>query len=106
LASSRITSNGPDFADVAATMAALEEFHNSQITITLSLPEQGRSGLLHATAKAARKINAPVVAVASVSRSHQIGSREPTMVAAGLFRLLYALDLDCGQMWSQEELFK
>jgi len=90
---------------VSATIEALESFHNSRITVTLGLPDRGKSGVLTATAKAARNFAGNAAAVNSVSRSCPIGFGEPTMVAAAIFRLLYALDLDCGQMWSQEELF-
>ena len=61
--------------------------------------------MLVVTAKAARRVNANAAAVASVSRSRPIGSTDAQMGVAGIFRLLYELDLDCGQMWSQEELF-
>jgi hypothetical protein len=91
---------------VAETLLALETFHNSQITVTIALPPPAKGGMLVVTAKAARRVNGNVAAVASVSRSRPIGSTDSAMGVAGIFRLLYELDLDCGQMWSQEELFK
>lgn len=105
MASSRGSSNSPDWRDIAETIRALEEFHKSVITLTIGLPAPDRGGMLVVTAKAARRVNSSAAAVPSVCRSRPIGSVDSVMGVAGMFRLLYELDLDCGQMWSQEELF-
>lgn len=105
MASSRVSSNSPDWKDIAATIQGLEEFHKSVITLTIALPTNAQGGMLVVTAKAARRVNSNAAAVPSVSRSRPIGSVDSTMGVAGMFRLLYELDLDCGQMWSQEEMF-
>ena len=106
LVSSRVTSNGPDWEDLEATMRALEEFHSVGVEISITVLHQGTKGGLLARAVAVKKGSLSVGALPSVSRSLRIGCTEPRMVAARIFRLMYDLDRDCGQMWAQADLFR
>jgi len=106
LASSRGTSNGPDWEDVEQTMRALEEFHSVDVEISIVPLHLGKAGGLNARAVAVRRGAFSVGAMPSVSRSVRIGCTDPAQVVARIFRLMYDLDRDCGQMWAQPELFK
>jgi hypothetical protein len=88
------------------TMKAVEQFHAVTVTLSIRLPLGSENGLLLMTAKAERKMGARGGLLGSVSRSVRIGSANGSQVAADTFRLLYGLDLDCGQMWANEELFE
>lgn len=97
------STNGPDWADVALAMTGLGEIHSVDIILSISLPLGGRSGLLAATATAKLRAGVDTARAPSVSRSCQIGSGEPSMVAASMFRLMYELDRDCSTFWTQEQ---
>jgi hypothetical protein len=106
LASSRVSSNGPDWTDVAAAILAVEDFHRVSIVMEVMLPRPGRKGLLEVKAKATKLLGQNGEARPSVSRSVLISGGDPTMVAATTFRLVYDLDRDCGAMWAQMDLFE
>lgn len=106
LASSRDSSNGPDWTDVAAAILAVEDFHKVSIELVTMLPRPGHKGLLEVRATAKMRIWEYGGRLPSVSRSVLISSGNPTMVVATIFRLVYDLDRDCGAMWSQDKLFE
>jgi len=106
LASSRGTSNGPDWNDLDAVMRAVEEFHRVWVDVTISTQTKGTRGGLRVQATATRKHNSTLGAHNSVSRSLRIGSGDPVLGVASMFRLIHELDRDCGQMWAQAELFE
>jgi hypothetical protein len=87
-------------------MEAMSEFHSAEVTLSISLSRLGNTTGLRVTAVAMRKGPQVVGARPSVSRSCRIGSGDREMGVAAMFRLMYDLDRDCGQMWSQAELFK
>jgi len=103
LAASRTTLNSPDWQDLAAVMDAISNLHDVDVSLCISRPERGKTGLLTVKATAVRKNDTDGVVVRSVSRSCPIGSPEMTLAAATIFRLLYGLDRDCGEMWTQED---
>jgi len=106
LASSRGSSNGPDWTDLDAAIRAVEEFHEAYIYIIIGTNTLGSRGGLLATAEAFRTTRKAVGARPSVSRSLMIGYGDPEKAVAALFRLIHELDRDCGQMWAQAELFE
>ena len=87
-------------------MKAVEQFHAVTVTLSIKLPSGSESGLLRMTARAERKMGARGALQGSVSRSVRIGSGNGSQLAADTFSLLYGLDLDCGQMWANEEIFE
>jgi len=92
LASSRSTSNGPDWQDVAATLQAFEAINRVSLTVRMSA-ELGKGGLdLLLTASAdgieAGEQEAKCLASASVRCSKQ-GYRS---LEAGILQLIYRLD--------------
>jgi hypothetical protein len=105
LASSRDSSNGPDWTDVAVCMAALEEFHAVDVSLQMLRDGARDSGSIKLVAIAKRKLATNGVAPPSVSRARWLTEHRPDRVAAMAFRLLYELDLDCSTMWAQTELF-
>jgi len=106
LASSRYSSNGPDWTDLDVVMRAVEEFHAVYVDITISTQTIGSRGGLLVMARATRRDKKALGARPSVSRSLRIGYGDPGQVVAALFRLIHELDRDCGQMWAQAELFE
>jgi len=106
LASSRLSSNGPDWTDVAAAILAVEDFHRVSLIVEVMLPRPGRKGILEIKAEAKRLVNAFMGAKPSVSRSVLISGGDPSMVVATIFRLVYDIDRDCGAMWAQDTLFE
>lgn len=105
MASSRVTQNGPDWTDIAATMRAVELYHNVTVGIHLSVPLTAQEGRVRVIAVATRNGYVPVGVRPSVSRSLMIGSSAVLTDTATIFRLLHELDRDCGQMWEQAGLF-
>jgi len=106
LASSRFSSNGPDWTDLDVVMRAVEEFHAVCVDITISTRTIGSRGGLIVMAQATRRDKRGVGAQPSVSRSLMIGYGDPEKAVAALFRLIHELDRDCGQMWAQASLFE
>lgn len=106
MASSRNSSNGPDWYDVMAAVLAVEDFHRVSIILEVMLPRPGRKGLLEVRAVATKVLWEGLGPKPSVSRSVLISGGDPAMVAATTFRLVYDVDRDCGAMWSQAELFE
>jgi hypothetical protein len=84
----------------------MEEFHSVGMEISIVPLHLGKVGGLNARAVAVKKGAFSVGALPSVSRSVRIGCTDPQKVVALLYRLMYDLDRDCGQMWAQAELFK
>jgi hypothetical protein len=106
LASSRVTSNGPDWSDLEMVIKAVEEFHRVRVDLTISTQTIGSRGGLRVMAVATRRDKPELGARHSVSRSLRIGSGDPAQAVASMFRLIHELDRDCGQMWAQAELFE
>jgi hypothetical protein len=99
------SSNGPDWTDVAVTMQALGEFHNATVTLTMSQDGARSVGDLRLTATAKQKGLTFGAATGLVSRSLWWPSTEHREFVSAAYGLLLRLDLDCGQMWMQTELF-
>ncbi len=106
LASSRGTSNGPDWKDIASALEAVESYHNVTVGLHVSVPVISESGRVRITAVATRKGSVPVGVRPSVSRSLLIGSQDAHRDTATIFRLVHDLDRDCGQMWAQADMFR
>jgi len=104
LASSRDTSNGPDWKDIALALEAVGLYHNVVVDIRFTAPKSGLAGSLQVTATASRKGCLPPGVRPSVCRSFLIGSNGVMKDTARIFRLVHELDRDCGQMWEQEVL--
>lgn len=94
-------STGPDLADVSMMLRAVEELHAVNIILTISLPQEGRTGLLVVKATAQLRAALDTARAPSVSRSLTIGSGDPSLGAAAMFRLMHELDRDCSTFWQQ-----
>lgn len=87
-------------------MAALQEFHAVSVSLVISPAGVPESGALEVIALATRKQDTSGVLPQSVSRKRFYPSRDSKSCAGLVYRLLLELDLDCGKMWAQAELFK
>lgn len=103
--SNRGTSNGPDVTDIAQAMEAISSFHSVELTILLSRAGARGDGDLKVTVLAERRGDRPLMSLNKVSRSAWYPHRDVKTLEGALFKLLYELDRDCGQMWAQSELF-
>lgn len=105
LASSPSKSNGPDAMDVAQSIAAIQDYH--QVDVTLVITRDGLSGFsgLRITAVATRRMPAGLEARRSVSRWRRFPSNDVATMEGTLFRLVHELDNDCSEMWKPARMF-
>lgn len=97
------STNGPDWTDLAMMLMACEELHAVNINLCISLPPEGRTGLVVVKGTATLRAALDTARAPSVSRSLTIGSGDPVMAAAAMFRLMHELDRDCSTFWQQTE---
>jgi hypothetical protein len=97
-------STGPDLADLSMMLRAVEELHAVNISLSISVPPEGRTGLLVVKATAQLRAALDTARAPSVSRSLTIGSRDPLVGAAAMFRLMHEIDRDCSTFWQQSEM--
>ncbi len=105
MASSRDSSNGPDWMDVATAVQAVEEFHAVRLELIWELIPGAKAASWRVTGRAARRMGSRGALPGSVSRSVPLHGGNPVTAVATIFRLVYDLDKDCGAMWAQAELF-
>jgi hypothetical protein len=96
-------SNGPDWKDVATMLIALQELHAVEVSLCISANHGPLRGILLVTATAKMRAGVDTARVPSVSRSVTIGSSDPSMGVASMFRLMHELDRDCSAFWTQEQ---
>lgn len=97
MASSRGTSNGPDWQDLAETLTAFEKQNRVNIEITLTRVREGDAVDLLLTAKAwdpivDRRVAKPLASQDVLCRAERIRT-----VEAVLFYLLYQLDFQLAE---------
>lgn len=105
MASSRDASNGPDWTDVAVAMNSIGEFHGAELTLLMSLAGARDAGSMRLTMRATKHGGANGAASASVSRSVWFPNQDSATMAGAALKLTYEMDLDCGAMWLQSEMF-
>jgi len=88
------------------TMDAIATFHSVELMILLTRAGARSDGDLKMTCIAERRGGAGTARSAKVSRSAWFPHREVKTLEAALYRILYEIDLDCGQMWAQASLFE
>jgi len=87
-------------------MDAIATFHSAELTIVLSRAGARGDGDLKVTCIAERRGDAKQGARSRVSRSAWFPHRAVKTLEGALFKLLYEVDMDCGQMWAQMTLFE
>lgn len=100
MASSRDTSNGPDWQDCQVVMREIQLAMDARVELTIrpSVGEEKPSMVVKATAYPYLS-TLPAVRQ-SVSLSVRIPSSSAVMVAAATFRLLLALDYEVSKAWA------
>lgn len=100
MASSRDTSNGPDWQDCQVVMREMQSAMEARVELTIrpSAGEEKPSMVIKATAYP--YLSAFPAARQSVSLSVRCPSSSGAMVAAATFRLLLALDYEVSKAWA------
>lgn len=105
MASSRDTSNGPDWTDIALLLQELQLLHKSSVKLVISPDGPGASSAMDVEAFAVREGHLGTEVGYSVSVKYRVTPARPGQMPAMLLRLLYELDRMClTTFWHQEKL--
>jgi len=102
VATSRDSSNGPDWQDLTAAVTALEEMHVARIELRTSRKGRGDGAWLIVTAEGYPYQVGRVERRHSVSVSAPIHTAGSVMAVATMYRLLLTLDFEMSREWAQK----
>lgn len=103
LASSRGTSNGPDWLDCRVLVREMQTALEARIELVTAVRRKGDTDELYVKATAYPYLSTEVGARQSVSLSAPIPDSSPQMGTAVIFRLLLALDYEASKAWSVKQ---
>lgn len=103
MASSRDTSNGPDWEDIRQLVNDLEGDLDCRIVMTIRLLPKQKVKLLVVQAEAFPHLRVSGEALPSVSRSVPLERPGNGMGVAAIYRMLLALDFDIGKAWATKQ---
>lgn len=105
MASSRDTSNGPDWTDIALLLRELQILHKSSVSLVIKPDGPGQSSAMDVEAFAVREGHQGTEVGYSVSVKYRVTPSRPGQMPAMMLRLLYELDRLClVTFWRQSEL--
>jgi len=103
LASSRDTSNGPDWQDIQSVIADLQSSLDCRITVEMVLVQDKKVPRLRWTLTAYPYQSEPTEARRSVSLSVPCLASGAQMGVASIYRGLLALDYEASRVWSTKQ---
>lgn len=105
MASSRDTSNGPDWTDVGLLLRELQILHKSSVKLVMQPDGPQHSSSMDVEAFAVREGHLGTEVGYSVSVKYRVTPARPGQMPAMMLRLLYELDRMClVTFWRQGEL--